>query len=50
LHARSIDIEHPGEGRLQVTAPLPPHMERSWKFLGFNESDARDLFAKRRKK
>jgi len=49
LHARSIDIEHPGEGRLKVTAPLPPHMERSWKFLGFNESDARDLFSKRRK-
>jgi 23S rRNA pseudouridine955/2504/2580 synthase len=50
LHARSIDIEHPGEGRLQVTAPLPPHMEKSWKFLGFNEVDARDLFAKPKSK
>jgi len=50
LHARSIDIEHPGEGRLQVTAPLPPHMEKSWKFLGFNEADARDLFEKPKSK
>ena len=50
LHARSIDIEHPGEGRLQVTAPLSPHMAKSWKFLGFNESDARDLFARRKGK
>jgi 23S rRNA pseudouridine955/2504/2580 synthase len=49
LHARSIDIEHPGEGRLRAEAPLPPHMQRSWKFLGFTESDARDLFQKRRK-
>jgi 23S rRNA pseudouridine955/2504/2580 synthase len=49
LHARSIDIEHPGEGRLQATAPLSSHMARSWKFLGFDENDARDLFQKRRK-
>ena len=46
LHARSIDIEHPGEGRLQITAPLPPHMEKSWKFLGFNEADGADPFPK----
>jgi len=26
LHARSIDIAHPDGDRLQVTAPLPPHM------------------------
>jgi 23S rRNA pseudouridine955/2504/2580 synthase len=49
LHAHSIDIEHPGEGRLKVTAPLPAHMIASWKFLGFNEADARDPFPKRRK-
>ncbi|SRR5579885_634441 len=46
LHARSIDIAHPDGGRLKVTAPLPPHMAKSWKFLGFNESDARGLFGK----
>jgi 23S rRNA pseudouridine955/2504/2580 synthase len=50
LHARSIDIEHPGEGRLQVTAPLPPHMAKSWKFLGFDENDAREPFPERKRK
>ncbi len=49
LHARSIDISHPDGGRLQVTAPLPEHMAKAWKFLGFAESDARDAFATRRK-
>ncbi len=47
LHARSMDIAHPDGGRLRVTAPLPPHMQKSWKFLGFNESDARDPFGER---
>jgi 23S rRNA pseudouridine955/2504/2580 synthase len=50
LHARSIDIEHPGEGRLQVTAPLTSHMEKSWKFLGFNEADALDPFPPQKRK
>ena len=49
LHARSIDIAHPDGGRLRVTAPLPPHMQKSWKFLGFAESEARDPFPSRRK-
>ncbi|HEX3808983.1 MAG TPA: RluA family pseudouridine synthase [Rhizomicrobium sp.] len=40
LHARTIDITHPDGGRLNVTAPLSPHMKKSWKFLGFTESDA----------
>ena len=35
LHARSIDIAHPEGGRLQVTAPLPPHMQKTWRLLGF---------------
>ena len=48
LHARSIDIAHPDGGRLKVTAPLPPHMAKSFRFLGFNESDARDLFGRRK--
>ncbi|MFL5238251.1 MAG: RluA family pseudouridine synthase [Rhizomicrobium sp.] len=47
LHARSMDIAHPDGGRLQVTAPLPPHMQRAWKLLGFHESEARDPFPKR---
>ena len=36
LHARSIDIAHPDGGRLKITAPLSPHMTRSWSLLGFN--------------
>ncbi|MFL5239382.1 MAG: RluA family pseudouridine synthase [Rhizomicrobium sp.] len=46
LHARSIDIAHPDGGRLRVTAPLPPHMQKAWKLLGFHESEARDPFPK----
>ncbi|HEY1637401.1 MAG TPA: RluA family pseudouridine synthase, partial [Rhizomicrobium sp.] len=49
LHARSIDIAHPDGGRLRVTAPLPPHMQKTWKLLGFAESEARDPFPSRRK-
>jgi 23S rRNA pseudouridine955/2504/2580 synthase len=39
LHARQIDIARPDGGRLNVVAPLPPHMERSWQMLGFHEAD-----------
>ncbi len=34
LHARSIDIGRPDGGRLQATAPLPPHMVKSWTLAG----------------
>jgi 23S rRNA pseudouridine955/2504/2580 synthase len=44
LHARSIDIGRPDGGRLQATAPLPPHMEKSWKMLGFDVDDRRNPF------
>jgi 23S rRNA pseudouridine955/2504/2580 synthase len=50
LHARSIDIAHPDGGRLRVTAPLPAHMLKTWKFLGFEESEATEPFAQRKKK
>jgi 23S rRNA pseudouridine955/2504/2580 synthase len=51
LHARSIDIGRPDGGRLQATAPLPPHMLKSWKLLGFDPDDKRDPFpAKKIKK
>ncbi|HSC19796.1 MAG TPA: RluA family pseudouridine synthase [Rhizomicrobium sp.] len=49
LHARSIDIAHPDGGRLRAIAPLPPHMQKAWKLLGFAESEARDPFPKRPK-
>ena len=44
LHARSIDIGRPDGGRLQATAPLPPHMLKSWKLLGFDPDDRSDPF------
>jgi 23S rRNA pseudouridine955/2504/2580 synthase len=44
LHARSIDIGRPDGGRLQAMAPLPPHMVKSWKLLGFDPDDKRDPF------
>jgi len=44
LHARSIDIARPDGGRLQVSAPLPPHMVKSWELLGFDPDDKRDPF------
>lgn len=50
LHARSIDIGRPDGGRLQVTAPLPPHMVKSWKLLGFDPDDRRDPFPAKHKK
>jgi 23S rRNA pseudouridine955/2504/2580 synthase len=49
LHARSIDIAHPEGGRLHVVAPLPPHMQRTWKLLGFDhEKAATALFSRDR--
>ncbi|MGE0501725.1 MAG: RluA family pseudouridine synthase [Rhizobiaceae bacterium] len=38
LHARRIVIPHPDGGRVDVTAPLPPHMRQSWNLLGFEEA------------
>jgi 23S rRNA pseudouridine955/2504/2580 synthase len=45
LHARSIDIGRPDGGRLQATAPLSPHMVKSWRLLGFDPDDRRDPFS-----
>jgi len=50
LHARSIDIGRPDGGRLQATAPLPPHMVKSWKLLGFDPDDTRDPFPPKKTK
>lgn len=37
LLARRITIPHPrGTGVIDVTAPLPPHMQQSWNLLGFD--------------
>jgi 23S rRNA pseudouridine955/2504/2580 synthase len=50
LHARSIDIGRPDGGRLQATAPLPPHMRKTWKLLGFDPDDKSDPFPAKKKR
>jgi 23S rRNA pseudouridine955/2504/2580 synthase len=45
LHARSIRIPHPRKGWIEATAPLPPHMEATWKFFGFASRPESDPFA-----
>ncbi len=40
LHARQISFDHPiTRKRITVTAPLPDHMKRTWKTLGWHEND-----------
>ncbi|MFX9877852.1 hypothetical protein ABTP36_19465, partial [Acinetobacter baumannii] len=36
LLARRIIIPHPKGGMLDVTAPLPQHMQQSWNLLGLD--------------
>ncbi|MCW5716454.1 MAG: RluA family pseudouridine synthase [Bauldia sp.] len=37
LHARRLVLPHPDGGTIDVTAPLPPHMQQSWNLLGFDK-------------
>ena len=40
LHARSISFDHPITGkRITIVAPLPDHMKRTWKTVGWYEND-----------
>lgn len=40
LHARSISFDHPiTKKRITLTAPLPEHMARTWKTLGWIEAE-----------
>jgi 23S rRNA pseudouridine955/2504/2580 synthase len=50
LHARSIDIAHPDNGRLRVTAQLPPHMVHAWRLFGFDAASTIDPFGDARRK
>ena len=36
LHARRIVFPHPRGGQVDVSAPLPAHMRKTWKFFGFD--------------
>ena len=38
LLARRIVVPHPRGGVIDVTAPLPPHMQQTWNLLGFDAS------------
>ncbi len=38
LLARRLILPHPKGGVLDVTAPLPPHMQKSWDMFGFDAS------------
>ncbi len=41
LHARRLDIPHPsGGGTLTLLAPLPAHMDKTWKAFGWRPADA----------
>ncbi|SNX68510.1 ribosomal large subunit pseudouridine synthase C [Cereibacter ovatus] len=40
LHARSLTVEHPiRKEPVTFTAPLPPHMVKTWKLLDWKEGD-----------
>lgn len=40
LHARSLAFDHPVTGRrMNLVAPLPPHMAATWDMLGWAPSD-----------
>lgn len=46
LHARRLMFSHPTTQKpVDITAPLPPSLVRSWKVLGFNHKDKTDPFA-----
>jgi 23S rRNA pseudouridine955/2504/2580 synthase len=36
LLARRIAVPHPRGGVIDISAPLPPHMQQSWNLLGFD--------------
>lgn len=38
LLARRISVPHPRGGVIDVTAPLPPHMQQSWNLIGLDAS------------
>ncbi|HYB10174.1 MAG TPA: RluA family pseudouridine synthase [Alphaproteobacteria bacterium] len=46
LHARAIALPHPRTGRpIIVTAPLPSHMQATWRLFGFDPNWSEDPFA-----
>jgi exo-beta-1,3-glucanase (GH17 family) len=44
LHARGIKLAHPDGGKLEVRAPLSPHMAATWDFLGLTIDKSADAW------
>ena len=44
LHARALELPRGRKAPLVLSAPLPPHMAASWRFLGFDPAPAGDDF------
>ncbi|MFQ5765223.1 MAG: RluA family pseudouridine synthase [Rhodospirillales bacterium] len=45
LHARALRIPHPSGGLVDVAAPLPGHMHRTFGALGFDDRQEKELFS-----
>jgi 23S rRNA pseudouridine955/2504/2580 synthase len=45
LLARRLVLPHPKGGTLDVTAPLPPHMQASWEVFGFDAGQEDPILA-----
>ena len=45
LHSHMVRFNHPDGGVVEVTAPLPDHMQASFDMLGFETSDYQDLLS-----
>ena len=44
LHARRLRLPHPVSGeRIEITAEMPPHMDATWRTLGFDLSDGKAI-------
>lgn len=44
LHARALRFPHPAGGSIEVAAPLPDHMRKTFGTLGFNDRRKQELF------
>ncbi len=44
LHAKALRIPHPRGGVLEVSAPLPVHIENTFMALGFDAKQEKELF------
>jgi 23S rRNA pseudouridine955/2504/2580 synthase len=43
LHARRLVIPHPRKGMIDITAPLPPTLRKTWDWFGFDKNADADF-------